>query len=255
MKNVLIVGELNQTVSSINKQLSSKFHTQICKGDTDMIKEMMGVLDVDLIVVSLVGTDHFDEKVLELLQTKYTATPVLMIGTAEECRHFQQKYNTEQFDYAVRPTTVSQIMQKCFKLLKINEEVDVTSTEKNDGLKTILAVDDSGMLLRNVKAMLENDYNVIVATSGEMAIKQAKKKNPDLILLDYEMPGWDGRRTLEEIQRDEDLKDIKVVFLTAVSNREHIEAVLRLKPSGYLLKPIDQPLLLDTIEKVLSGEL
>ena len=84
-------------------------------------------------------------------------------------------------------------------------------------------------------------------------IKQAKKKVPDLILLDYEMPEWDGRRTLEEIRNDEDLKDIPVVFLTAVADKAHISAVLKLYPSGYLLKPIEQQKLLDTIEKVLGG--
>ena len=88
-----------------------------------------------------------------------------------------------------------------------------------------------------------------------MAIKQAKKKRPDLILLDYEMPEWDGKRTLEEILKDDELKDIKVVFLTAVTDRAHIEAVLSLKPSGYLLKPIEQAKLIDTIEQVLSETL
>ena len=60
---------------------------------------------------------------------------------------------------------------------------------------------------------------------------------------------------MEEIQTDEELKDIPVVFLTAVSDRAHIEAVLKLKPSGYLLKPIEQNKLVDTIEKVLSETL
>ena len=82
-------------------------------------------------------------------------------------------------------------------------------------------------------------------------MKQAKKKAPDLILLDYEMPEWDGRRTLEEIRNDEKLKDTPVVFLTAVADKAHIAAVLELKPSGYLLKPIEQQTLMDTIEKAL----
>ena len=99
--------------------------------------------------------------------------------------------------------------------------------------------------------MLEKDYDVAVANSGMMAIKQAKKKLPDLILLDYEMPEWDGRKTLEEIRNDEKLKDIPVVFVTAVADKEHISGVLSLRPSGYILKPIEQQKLYDTIEKAL----
>lgn len=123
--------------------------------------------------------------------------------------------------------------------------------EEEAAKKRILAVDDSGILLRSVKAALENTYEVMVANSGMMAIKQAKKKLPDLILLDYEMPEWDGRKTLEEIRKDEELKDIPVVFLTAVREREHIAAVLKLRPSGYLLKPIEPQILIDSIEKAM----
>lgn len=103
--------------------------------------------------------------------------------------------------------------------------------------------------------MLEKQYDVSVATSGMKAINQAKKKRPDIILLDYEMPEWDGKKTFEEILKDEELRDIKVIFLTAVADRTHIESVLRLLPSGYLLKPIEQTKLIDTIEKVLSETL
>ncbi len=112
-------------------------------------------------------------------------------------------------------------------------------------------MDDSGILLRNIKTMLEKEYDVAVANSGMTAIKQAKKKTPDLILLDYEMPEWDGKKTLEEIRNDEELKDIPVVFVTAVADKAHIAAVLELRPSGYLLKPIEQQKLYDTIEKAL----
>ena len=251
MKKVLIIGDLNQTVSSINKQLSSRFQTQICKDDAEMVQGMMKVLDPDLVLISLVGIGELDSSILDTLREQYTGTPVLLLGTKEECMFFEENYNSEQFQYTVRPTTVSVIMNKCLKMLKMAESAKEEITK--EGRKSILAVDDSGMLLRSVKAMLEKTYDVSVATSGKMAIAQAKKKRPDLILLDYEMPEWDGKRTMEEILNDEELRDIKIVFLTAVTDRAHIEAVLRLKPSGYLLKPIEQAKVMDTIEKVLSG--
>ncbi len=255
MKKVLLIGELNQTISSINKQLSTRFQMQICKDEIELVKGMAKVFEPELIMVSLVGVGELDRAIPDFFREKYTSTPVLLIGTAEECRYFSKEYNTEQFEYAIRPTTVSAILKKCLMILRMSSEGVAEETSGTDTQKSILAVDDSGILLRSVKAMLGKKYKVSVATSGEMALRQAKKEIPDLILLDYEMPGWDGKRTLEEIQKDEVLKDVKVVFLTAVSGREHIEAVLRLKPSGYLLKPIEQAKLMDTIEKVLSGTL
>ena len=73
-----------------------------------------------------------------------------------------------------------------------------------------------------------------------------------MILLDYEMPVCDGKMTLEMIRADEDLTSIPVVFLTAVNDRANIEAVLKLKPAGYFLKPPVKDRLLLEIDKILS---
>ncbi len=77
-------------------------------------------------------------------------------------------------------------------------------------------------------------------------------RSPDLILLDYEMPVCDGKMTLEMIRADEEMKDIPVVFLTAVNDRANIEAVLKLKPAGYFLKPAVKDKLIAEIEKILG---
>ena len=66
------------------------------------------------------------------------------------------------------------------------------------------------------------------------------------------MPVCDGKMTLEMIRADEDLTSIPVVFLTAVNDRANIEAVLKLKPAGYFLKPPVKDRLLLEIDKILS---
>ncbi len=256
MKKILLVGKLNQTVSSVNKHLSTRFQTQICVDELEMIKGMIQVFDPDLAVISLIGVGELDKSILDYLQDRCGNMPVLLLGTKAECDYFNSYYESKQFDYAVRPITLSVLMKKCMEVLhvgsvELNDELEVKKIENRK--KRVLAVDDSGVLLRSVKAILEKQYDVSVATSGPMAMKQAKKNMPDLILLDYEMPEWDGKRTFEEFRNDEELKDIPVVFLTGVADRSHIMAVLNLKPEGYLLKPIEQERLLDTIRDVLAG--
>ena len=63
------------------------------------------------------------------------------------------------------------------------------------------------------------------------------------------MPVCDGRQTLEMIRADEDLREIPVIFLTGVNSREHIEAVLKLRPAGYMLKPAVPAKLKEAIDK------
>ena len=113
-------------------------------------------------------------------------------------------------------------------------------------------VDDNGTALRTIKAMLEEKYEVAMAISGAQAMTSIGKKRPDLILLDYEMPVCDGKMTLEMIRAEEDLKNIPVVFLTAVNDRANIEAVLKLKPAGYFLKTPVKDRLIEEIDRILG---
>ena len=121
-------------------------------------------------------------------------------------------------------------------------------------LKHILVVDDSAVTLRSVKSLLDKKYRVSVATTSEMAIKSMQRCIPDLVLLDYEMPDWDGKKTLEMIRQDETIKDVPVMFLTGVADKQHIAAVLELNPVGYMLKPPEQEKLFAAIEDVFSDD-
>lgn len=143
----------------------------------------------------------------------------------------------------------------CRRLGLKETSVEQEARDKNkehSGKKRILVVDDNGTALRTIKAMLEDTYEVALAISGAQAMTSIGKKRPDLILLDYEMPVCDGKMTLEMIRADEELTSIPVVFLTAINNRENIEAVLKLKPAGYFLKPPVKERLLQEIEKILN---
>lgn len=66
------------------------------------------------------------------------------------------------------------------------------------------------------------------------------------------MPGIDGRKTFEMLREQEEFRDIPVVFLTAVSDKKHILAVLRLNPAGYFLKPLEQEKILKAIGEILA---
>ncbi len=145
------------------------------------------------------------------------------------------------------------IMEAVCRRLKLNEKYVKRETGKEDsGKKRILVVDDNGTALRTMKAMLQDVYEVDLAISGAQAMTSIGKNRPDLILLDYEMPICDGKMTLEMIRADEDMKDIPVIFLTAINDRANIEAVLKLKPAGYFLKPPVKDRLVSEINKILG---
>ena len=118
--------------------------------------------------------------------------------------------------------------------------------------KRVLVVDDDPLMLKMIKELLREQYQVATATSGKVALKFLEKKTTNLILLDYKMPEEDGPAILEKLHANDATKDIPVVFLTGITDREKIEKALVLRPQGYLLKPIDHNKLLETIKKLIG---
>ena len=116
--------------------------------------------------------------------------------------------------------------------------------------RLILVVDDDPLMLKMLKEQLREEYDVATAVSGKIALKYLERRRPDLILLDYQMPVESGAEILEKIRAKEEIREIPVVFLTGVSEREKIQEALALKPQGYLLKPVERSKLLKIIKKV-----
>lgn len=123
----------------------------------------------------------------------------------------------------------------------------------DEGKKRIMIVDDSAVMLRSMKGILDRTYTVYLSTSGKQALQAIPEKQPDLVLLDYKMPEMDGIAVLEAMRADDSMKDIPIVFLTSVADRKTVDSILRLKPAGYILKPPDQSKVLETIKEALRG--
>ena len=241
MKKILLIGKLNSVLKETNHFLSQYFHVQLCSENAGVLEGMLKIVNPDLVLISLIGAYDIDTSIFFLLNNSYSQIPVLTIGTKEESSTFFKYYEDGQFENLIRPVENSAIMGAVCRRLCIDiEEAEQEAAgrkQKASGKKRILVVDDNGTALRTMKAMLEDRYDVALAVSGAQAMTSIGRQRPDLILLDYEMPVCDGRMTLEMIRADEEMKDIPVVFLTAINDRANIEAVLKLKPAGYFLKP------------------
>ncbi len=115
------------------------------------------------------------------------------------------------------------------KLLELMEKVSCSK-------KRILVVDDEPIILRSIKIWLGDDYDLYLVNSGEMALQLLDMHPIDLVLLDYKMPTMDGPKVLENIRKDERLKNLPVIFLTANNDRQSVINAMQLKPDGYILK-------------------
>ncbi len=118
--------------------------------------------------------------------------------------------------------------------------------------KHILIVDDDVNMLKLLRMFLQDTYKVSVVDSGKLALDFVTKHTPDLILLDYMMPLFDGPHVMEILRKREETRHVPILFLTSVSERDKILKCLALNPQGYLIKPISQEELKARVAEVLS---
>jgi len=254
MKKILLVGKLNNNARELYGRLSRRFQVQVSTESCEIVQSLIEFTNPDMVLLNVMEYEDIDESIFGLLEKTYYDIPVLVFGTQASCSRYKTYLEKEQFVELNRPVNQEILMQCCYQLTGDSAAAAKSSAVTETEMKKILVVDDSPVTLRGIKAMLDKDYQITVATSGEQALQSLKKRQPDLILLDYEMPGLDGRETLEKIREDEELCDIPVIFLTGVADKEHIAAVLKLNPAGYFLKPAERERLIGAIEEVLSGD-
>ncbi len=120
---------------------------------------------------------------------------------------------------------------------------DTTAPDPIDALPpnadVVLVVDDvpDNIALLN-DALDEAGYTVLVATSGEAALQLAQRAQPDIVLLDAVMPGLDGFEVARRLKADEHTAAIPIVFMTGLTETEHVVAGFAAGGTDYVTKPI-----------------
>lgn len=118
--------------------------------------------------------------------------------------------------------------------------------------KRILIVDDDALYAGQVKEWLQDSYQVDAVTSGAQALRFLSMKKADLILLDYEMPEMDGPEVFRRLKENPETKNISIVFLTGVEEKEELGTMMGLRPNGYLLKVATRERLTGFVKQQLS---
>jgi DNA-binding response OmpR family regulator len=118
--------------------------------------------------------------------------------------------------------------------------------------KRILVVDDEVDLVETVRFSLELEgYDVLVAYNGEEALNQARKENPDLILLDLMLPKLDGYKVCRLLKFDERYKHIPILMLTAKIQEKDKVTGMETGANEYITKPFE----MDELMKKVKGYL
>ncbi len=246
---VLFIGEATSFIINAVKEglKAAGFETTFCKLD---VSEISKISDRPTYVFI-----YADEKAVEETEALIYIRDLCM---EEDKRIFLIGY-TEEIE-RIKDMIPSEYLGECYErpinVKKISENLKMMATvsSSEDLKKHILVVDDSGTMLRTIKGWLEGKYRVSMANSATSAISFLAINQPDLILLDYEMPVCSGPMMLGMIRSEIKTESIPVIFLTSKGDKESVASVLSLRPQGYLLKSMAPSAIIESIDNFFASQ-
>ena len=176
------------------------------------------------IVEMLKGDEHFDDEVLD--------------RRSEDMPIGLRRRLTDTNEPHVRDIVSDFRRRQLVDLEKVDiESGRVDKAKIHDAL--ILCIDDNPEVLKLMKMLLADDYDLELVSSAEKGLAFLKAKNPDLVLCDVMMPGMDGHAFARAVKKDESLKHIPVILVTARTGAEMLAEGMQAGADDYISKPFD----------------
>ncbi|MFI5339821.1 MAG: response regulator [Candidatus Methylomirabilales bacterium] len=122
------------------------------------------------------------------------------------------------------------------------------------GGKRILLIEDNAINRRLAQFLLKSQgYEVWEVTSAPEAFESLKERQPDLILMDIQLPGMDGLTATRQLKADPTTRDIPVLVVTSYAMKGDEAKAFEAGCSGYVTKPIDKRVFLEAVAKALGN--
>lgn len=286
MKRILFVADFNDTAHCIQEAMLSRYQVQLCSmKNAEDVSHMIRMFRPDMVVVFISCYQNISSKLFYILTIVHAAIPIITIGKKEDTMQYEMLYSKTQYTHLYRPIKNRDIMKCIADRLHITEDEnaehkdisDVSNYIENedkiknktdiwdeaeldneadaDKRKHILLVDNDDEIYNDMKSIIGDRYRVSAAGTELQAMRMLEKDRPDMMFLSYEMPLCEGRIMLEMIRNDDELRKLPVVFLTKIAEKRNIASIIRLKPAGCILKPLDKEIVTRIIEKCMDAKL
>lgn len=122
-------------------------------------------------------------------------------------------------------------------------------------MKKILIVDDDPEAVSEFMYALErHNFKVDYAFNGFDAYRKIYNNKPDLVLLDFLMPGMDGFKVCERLCEDKKVIDLPIIAITVLKSEEDVNKIKECGVVSYMAKPVDVPKLMGLISDILGKD-
>ena len=251
-KKILIVDDDREFSELIKMFLDAQGYEAYVENNPLKAKEAVKNIQPALLFLDIMmpGKDGF-EVMQELQEERKTASVPIIIITALKFDSYQDKGMLTGF-----PEMIYKELDEKFLLEQIEKKINDSEDGGLSSYKVkprVLLADDQTELLMLVKETVENaGFEVFIASDGEEAVRTVYETNPDIIIMDYNMPVKDGLTAAAELKDNPLFAHIPIVIVTAFGEKQAKLRGLSMGIDDYLIKPVDTDELVARIKMVLK---
>jgi DNA-binding response OmpR family regulator len=243
---ILVVEDDRDLALLLRRRLEAEGYRVLLAGSGEDALWLAQESQPQLITLDIMLPDLDGFTVLERLKENpmTLGIPVVIVSVLADT---ERGYALGAVDYVTKPFDESKLIQSV--------EGALHSPEESEGQRLLVADQDPEVLTLLEKSLALQGYQVQVASDGQAALAQVDEYEPDLILLDTQLPEVDGYEVIRRLKSDDSTRSIPIIVLTGSSvdkERDKVR-VLGMQVSQYVAKPLSIEMLIREIQKATIG--
>lgn len=229
MNNKILIVEDSKVFSRRVKDILEKENYECFQAfSLKEAREMLNKNIFNLIVLDLHLPDGEGDELIRNIQS-LSETKVVVMTVDSEKQHREQLFQMGILDYIHKDSNIELSLQELFRVIK---------RVRQGKFGDILVIDDSKFICKQIQTLLSpRNYDVDSCHSGIEGLERIKKKQYDLVILDFEMGDLNGDEVLLKIKKDPKYKKIPVIMLSGSEDQDRIRKVLKSGANDYIKKP------------------
>jgi len=247
---VMYIDDVSSSLIALKKRLMP-YHEVFPAQTVNLMLEALEKIIPDIIIldINMPGADGY--KVIEYLKSdeRYMDIPVIFFTSNNDKESVIKGLSLGAVDYIIKPFETKSLVECIEKHVSAAREDKDSHNNADDGRPRILAIDDVASVLRTIKSALHPGYKVHTISRPEVVIDFLKLKKPDLILLDYLMPVYNGFELIPMIRELPGYDDTPIIMLTSEGTITHVKEAVSLGANDFIVKPFKDSELKEKVEK------
>ncbi|MCL2186448.1 MAG: response regulator [Treponema sp.] len=244
---IIYVDDTTSSLITLKRRLERRHEVYPAESSKIMFKTLEKIIpDIILLDINMPDADGYETIEYLKADERYAHIPVIFFTSNSDRESVIKGLTLGAVDYIIKPFETSSLFECIEKHVTASRTVKI---KEEDGRPRILAVDDVVSILKIIKTALHPNYIVHTISRPEAVLDFLKLKKPDLILLDYLMPIYNGFELIPMIREMPGYEETPIIMLTSEGTVTNIKEAIALGACDFIVKPFKDNELNDKVIK------